>query len=72
MIQIYSKPGCNYCEMAKEFLDERCIRYLEIILDQESDIESMKRETGARTFPFIFEEGEFIGGLKELMIMYDF
>jgi glutaredoxin len=58
--------------MAKEFLDERCIRYLEIILDEESGIESMKRETGARMFPFIFEEGEFIGGLKELMTMYDF
>jgi glutaredoxin len=58
--------------MAKEFLEERGIQYFEIIMDEESDIESLKRETGQRTFPFVFEEGKFIGGLRELMIMYDF
>lgn len=69
MIQIYSKPGCNLCDMAKEFLDERSIRYTEEI---EFDVEALKLETGHRTFPFIFEDGEFLGGLKELMLKYDF
>jgi len=60
------------CDMAKEFLYERGIRYMELTVEKESDIESLKLETGHRTFPFIFEEGEFLGGLKELMLKYDF
>lgn len=69
MIEIYSKDGCKFCDMAKEFLDERCMTYTVI---KQFDIESMKEKTGSRTFPFIFEDGEFIGGFRELMEKYDF
>ena len=72
MIQIYSKPGCNHCDMAKEFLEERCIQYLEMTLETESEVEALKKDTGHRTFPFVFEDGVFVGGLKELMLKYDF
>lgn len=73
MIKIYSKSGCNMCDMAKEFLDEREMSYDEISTDGELFmIEKLKRETGQNTFPFIFVHGDFIGGLRDLMIMYDF
>lgn len=63
--------------MAKEFLEERSMPYIETRLDSETDreeIEMLKKRTGHKTFPFIFEgDGEqFIGGFKELMAMYDF
>jgi len=58
--------------MAKEFLEERCIQYLEMTLETESEVEALKKDTGHRTFPFVFEDGVFVGGLKELMLKYDF
>jgi glutaredoxin len=71
MIQIYSKPGCDYCDMAKEFLDERFISFMYIIVENQDDVEALKLETGHHTFPFVFDDGVFIGGLKELMLKYD-
>jgi glutaredoxin len=59
--------------MAKEFLDEREMSYDEISADDDVDlVEKLKNETGKNTFPFIFVHGNFIGGLRELMDMYDF
>lgn len=77
VLQIYSKAGCTYCEMAKEFLDERSMTYMETRLDPETDrdeIEMLKKRTGHKTFPFIFQDDDtqFIGGLRELMNLYDF
>lgn len=73
VFQIYSKAGCNHCEMAKEFLDERSMLYVETRLDDKDEIEQLKKRTGQKTFPFIFQDGDhFIGGLRELMSMYDF
>lgn len=72
VIQIYSKSGCNHCEMAKEFLDERSMTYMETRLEDRDEIEALKKKTGHKTFPFIFQDEEFIGGLRELMDLYDF
>lgn len=72
VIQIYSKSGCNHCEMAKEFLDERSMTYMETRLEDRDEIESLKKKTGHKTFPFIFQDEQFIGGLRELMDLYDF
>ena len=62
--------------MAKEFLDERSMLYMETRLDSEDDkdeIEMLKKRTGQKTFPFIFQDGDqFIGGFRELLEMYDF
>lgn len=73
-IRIFSKTGCNHCEMAKEFLEERSMDYEEINMDgRAEDIEQLKKDTGHTTFPFIFiDETRFIGGLRELIELYDF
>ncbi len=68
-IRIFSKVGCNHCEMAKEFLEERCIEYEYTIVENGDEL---KQKTGQKTFPFIFDGDTFIGGLRELMEMLEF
>lgn len=70
-VRVYTKDGCNHCEMAKEFLDEREMKY-EVINDPAATRDFLVETTGQKTFPYIYVNNEFIGGLRELMDMYDF
>lgn len=78
VLRIVSKPQCPYCEEAKSFLTEVGASYEVEHLDPSMDPAEYARrrdalisETGARTFPFIFLEGKFIGGFRELVAMYE-
>jgi glutaredoxin 3 len=75
-VQLVSKPDCPYCDQAKGFLGDLGLEYgVEMLDPSASTYESRKRElvetTGGRTFPFIFIEGEYIGGFRELVAAYD-
>jgi glutaredoxin len=75
--KIYSKEGCRYCKLSKEFLDERKIPFEEILLnpsqeDYEKIRDNLIETTGQRTFPWIFQGDSFIGGYFELLKIEDF
>lgn len=73
---IYSKPGCTYCEQAKELLKSKGLQYEELILDvgQLKDpnvtyytVNQLKEKVpAARTVPQIFKEDEHVGGFDAL------
>jgi glutaredoxin 3 len=71
MITIYSKTGCEYCTLAKQFLSERLIEYTEIDMT-DKDASDLKERTRQKTFPFIFDDEKLIGGYFELLDMYEF
>lgn len=72
MITIYSKTGCEYCTLAKQFLTERIIEYIEIDMT-DKDASDLKDRTRQKFFPFIFDNDEkFIGGYFELLDLYEF
>ena len=73
MLIIYSKDGCEYCKLAKEFLTGRFIEYEEFDMTGK-DASELKDRTRQRFFPFIFDkdDGKFIGGYFELLDIYDF
>lgn len=76
---IYSKPGCGFCDKAKDLLTAKNISYNEIILDVGQDKDPSKnyvsvdtlRELipGVRTVPQIFKDGVLIGGFEALQKM---
>ncbi len=76
---IYSKPGCTYCEQAKELLKSKGLQYEELILDvgQLKDpgvtyytVNQLKEKVpAARTVPQIFKDGEHVGGFDALKKM---
>jgi len=58
-VTLYSAPWCGYCHIAKRFLDEQQVPYIEIDIDQ--DEEAAKRveqwNNGDRIIPTLDIDG---------------
>jgi len=76
MFEVYSKPGCTYCEQAKTLIAKKGFEYREHILDVgQPKVEGVSYYTvpqlhqkvpGAKTVPQIFEGSALIGGFEAL------
>lgn len=65
--KLYTWGHCPYCIRAKNLLNEIGIAFEEINLDgKDEELKKLREETGQRTVPQIFIDGEFIGGFSEL------
>jgi glutaredoxin 3 len=66
-VELYTWTYCPFCIRAKALLEEKNISYREVIIDGDNE---KKRElyenTGQNTVPFIFINGNFLGGYTEL------
>lgn len=66
--EIYTKPNCIYCEMAKATFRMQQVEYAEFKLDVDfTRDEVLEKFPGHTTFPFIVIDGKFIGGYTDLM-----
>ncbi|MDP1574933.1 MAG: glutaredoxin 3 [Coxiellaceae bacterium] len=67
-IEIYTKQTCPYCVRAKQLLDQKNVKYIEIRVDENpKDLEMMLlRAEGRRTVPQIFINDRGIGGCDDL------
>jgi len=70
-IEIFSGPGCGYCENAKALLDSKGLAYvdLDISRDPDSRAELLRRLPRARTIPQVFIAGAHIGGSEDLHLL---
>lgn len=68
VIEIYSRPACGYCEMAKELLRRRKLEYAEhdVTADRSRMAEMLDRSGGHMSLPQIFIGGRHVGGYMEL------
>lgn len=66
-ITIYSKPSCSQCDQAKMLLKMKGIDFNFKMLDVDFTLNDLKNlAPTAKTFPVIFKEDVYLGGLKEL------
>ena len=71
-VEIYSKPQCPYCDMAKNLAEQKGYDLTYKMLDEDFDREVlMETFPGARTFPQIIVDGEKIGGYQEFKKLGD-
>lgn len=64
---VYSKAQCPYCDMAKELLTSRNIKFDEVRVDIDAEkLEEMMRLSNRRTVPQIFINDQSIGGYDDL------
>jgi len=78
VFEIYSKPGCSYCDKAKALLSSLNIPYTEKVLDTGQVKESATNYytvaqlqalvPNVRTVPQIFKDGQLIGGFDALKL----
>ena len=71
-VEIYSKPQCPYCDMAKNLAEQKCYDLTYKMLDQDFNREQlMEVFPTARTFPQIIVDGNKIGGYTEFKAIVD-
>ena len=76
---IYSKSGCTNCDAVKELLKENSFLFKAIDCDvyllknREGFLQFIenKAETSYKTFPMVFYDGKFVGGLAHTMAFID-
>lgn len=70
---IYSIKNCKWCVKAKEYIEKRGDYVREIVLDRsdkdfEQSYDYLFAQSGGRcTFPWVFIDGNFIGGYDDLL-----
>lgn len=71
-VEIYSKPDCPYCDMAKRLAEAKQFDFTVKMLDVDFTRETLLENfPGARTFPQIVVDGEKIGGFMEFKSKVD-
>ena len=63
LVEIWGRPGCSYCERAKQICKKFGLNYIYHQLDEDFTREELlERFPDAKTFPQIIVDGEYIGG----------
>jgi len=67
-VEVFSSPGCSYCDRAKALLESRGIAFLErdLSADPKMVAELRRRLPRSKVIPQIFIDGEHIGGYEDL------
>jgi glutaredoxin 3 len=68
-VEIYTKPTCGFCHMAKRLLDAKGISFSEVNISAQPErrAEMIQRANGGSTVPQIFIGGTHLGGCDDLM-----
>lgn len=67
MITIYSKPACPQCTQTQLYCDIKGVEYTVKKLNVDFTQDEVKQlAPTARSYPVLFKDGEYFGGLKEL------
>lgn len=71
-VEIYTRPGCGFCDKAKQLLTTTGIPYIENRLDVDFTRETLvEKYSTAKTYPVIVVDGFYIGGYKELSALME-
>jgi len=66
---VYSTKVCPYCDMAKQYLDEKRIEYVDIDVSKDSNaMIEMTKKTNQLSIPVIDIDGEIIVGFDKKAI----
>ncbi|WP_322893220.1 MULTISPECIES: glutaredoxin 3 [unclassified Yoonia] len=70
-VEIYTKPTCGFCHMAKRLLTSKGVSFAEVNITAQPDkrAEMIQRAKGGSTVPQIFIGGTHIGGCDDLMTL---
>lgn len=63
---VKSKPGCPWCEKAKELINQTGELIFEQVHETPTEIANFKAE-GYKTFPQIWHNGKYVGGHDDLV-----
>ena len=67
-VEIYTKPTCGFCFMAKRLLDSKGVSFAEVDITTNPQERGtmIQRAKGRTTVPQIFVGGKHVGGFDDL------
>ncbi len=66
-VVLYGNPGCGFCVASEKLLNEKGIPYeFKNVFADTSLLVDLHSRIGAKTFPYVFIDGQYIGGYMEL------
>lgn len=70
-VEIYTKPTCGFCHMAKRLLTSKGISFAEINISAQPErrAEMIQRAHGGSTVPQIFVDSTHVGGCDDLFAL---
>jgi glutaredoxin 3 len=70
-IEIYTKPTCGFCHMAKRLLNSKGVSFAEVNISAQPErrAEMIQRANGGSTVPQVFIGGKHLGGCDDLMAL---
>jgi glutaredoxin 3 len=70
-VELYSRPTCGFCHMAKRLLTDKGISFSEVNItaQPEKRAEMIQRANGGSTVPQIFIDGTHLGGCDDLFAL---
>ncbi len=70
-VEIYTKPTCGFCHMAKRLLNSKGISFVEVNISAQPErrAEMIQRAQGRSTVPQIFIDDTHVGGCDDLMAL---
>lgn len=71
MIVVIGKKDCKWCDKAKQFLEERELKYVYLDYHESETAKSYIKSVGATTVPQIWLGSKNIGGYEELIKHYN-
>lgn len=66
-ISLFTKPNCPFCAKAKALLNEKGLRFEEVVVGKDANSITLRAMTGATTVPQVFIDGKLIGGSEALI-----
>ena len=71
-IEIFTGPGCGYCQAAKQLLAEKGLAFVEHDVSDPAALQAFReRLPRVKSIPQIFIDGEHIGGYEDLKFLAD-
>ena len=62
MIKVYSKPNCQFCDMAKQLLESKGVTYESIDITEDPEARQLLVDAGFRSVPQIYNGTTHIPG----------
>lgn len=67
-VEVWSKPGCFYCDQAKKLLEKFDVQYTEKCVGKEYTVEQFREAApNAKSYPQIIIHGNIVGGFTDLL-----
>ena len=70
-VEIYTRPTCGFCHMAKRLLNAKGVSFSEVDITAQPErrAEMIQRANGGTTVPQIFIDGTHVGGSDDLFAL---